>query len=50
VIAVHSEQSGQDLKEFHHNAKTSSFPMAAPAPGTGPQIGAEYFFREVAKG
>jgi tripartite-type tricarboxylate transporter receptor subunit TctC len=49
VIAVHPSNPAKDLKEFIANAKTTSFTYGSAGAGTGPQIGAEYFFREVAK-
>jgi tripartite-type tricarboxylate transporter receptor subunit TctC len=49
VIAVHPSNPAKDLKEFIANAKTTSFTYGSAGAGTGPQIGAEYFFLEVAK-
>src|SRR5262245_14167955 len=49
VIAVHPSNPAKDLKEFIANAKTQSFTYGSAGAGTGPQIGAEYFFQEVAK-
>jgi len=49
VIAVHPSNPAKDLKEFIANAKTNSFTYGSAGAGTGPQIGAEYFFQEVAK-
>jgi tripartite-type tricarboxylate transporter receptor subunit TctC len=49
VIAVHSSNPARDLKEFIANAKEKSFTYGTAGVGTGPHIGAEYFFREVAK-
>ena len=49
VIAVHPSNPAKDLKEFIANAKTKSFTYGSAGVGTGPQIGAEYFFQEVAK-
>jgi tripartite-type tricarboxylate transporter receptor subunit TctC len=49
VIAVHPSNPAKDLKEFFANAKTKSFTYGSAGAGTGPQIGAEYFFKEVAK-
>src|SRR5947199_10754967 len=49
VIAVHSSNPAKYLKEFIANAKEKSFTYGTAGVGTGPQIGAEYFFREVAK-
>lgn len=49
VIAVHPSNPAKDLKEFVANAKEKSFTYGSAGVGTGPHIGAEYFFREVAK-
>lgn len=49
VLAVHPSNPAKTLKEFLANAKDKSFTYGSAGPGTGPQIGAEYFFREVAK-
>jgi len=49
VIAVHPSNPAKDLKEFLANSKTKSFTYGSAGAGTGPQIGAEYFFKEVAK-
>ena len=49
VIAVHPSNPARDLKEFIANAKDRSFTYGSAGVGTGPHIGAEYFFREVAK-
>ena len=49
VIAVHPSNPARDLKEFVANGKEKSFTFGSPGVGTGPHIGAEYFFREVAK-
>ncbi len=49
VIAVHPSNPAKDLKEFVANAKDKSFTYGSAGVGTGPYIGAEYFFREVAK-
>ena len=49
VIAVHPSNPAKDLKEFIANAKEKSFTYGSAGAGTGPQIGAEYFFKEVAK-
>src|SRR3954471_11657450 len=49
VIAVHSSNPAKDLKEFIANGKEKSFTFGTAGVGTGPHIGAEYFFREVAK-
>jgi tripartite-type tricarboxylate transporter receptor subunit TctC len=49
VLAVHPSNPAKDLKEFIANAKTKSFTYGSAGVGTGPYIGAEYFFSEVAK-
>jgi tripartite-type tricarboxylate transporter receptor subunit TctC len=49
VLAVHPSNPAKDLKEFIATAKDKSFTYGSAGPGTGPQIGAEYFFKEVAK-
>ena len=49
VIAIHPSNPAKDLKEFIANAKEKSFTYGSAGAGTGPQIGAEYFFQEVAK-
>jgi tripartite-type tricarboxylate transporter receptor subunit TctC len=49
VIAVHPSNPAKTLKEFVANAKTTSFTYGSAGLGTSPQIGAEYFFKEVAK-
>src|SRR5215813_7650048 len=49
VIAVHPRNPAKDLREFVANAKDKSFTYGSAGVGTGPHIGAEYFFREVAK-
>jgi tripartite-type tricarboxylate transporter receptor subunit TctC len=49
VLAVHPSNPAKDLKEFIKNGKEKSFTYGSAGVGTGPHIGAEYFFREVAK-
>src|SRR5262252_3014759 len=49
VIAVHPSNPAKDLREFVANAREHSFTYGSAGVGTGPHIGAEYFFREVAK-
>src|SRR5262245_25407927 len=49
VIAIHPSNPAQDLKQFVANAKEKSFTYGSAGVGTGPHIGAEYFFREIAK-
>jgi tripartite-type tricarboxylate transporter receptor subunit TctC len=49
VLAVHPSNPAKDLKEFIANARAKSFSYGSAGAGTGPQIGAEYFFKEAAK-
>ena len=49
VYAVHPSNPAKDLKELVANGKKLSFTYGSPGVGSGPHIGAEYFFREVAK-
>ncbi len=49
VIAIHPSNPAKDMKTFIANAKEKSFTYGSAGVGTGPYIGAEYFFREVAK-
>ena len=49
VLAVHPSNPAKDLKEFIANGRKASFTYGSAGVGTGPHIGAEYFFREVAK-
>ncbi len=49
VLAVHPSNPAKDLQEFIKNGKEKSFTYGSAGVGTGPHIGAEYFFREVAK-
>ncbi|HXF90003.1 MAG TPA: tripartite tricarboxylate transporter substrate binding protein [Xanthobacteraceae bacterium] len=49
VIAVNPKNPAQDLKQFIATAKEKSFTYGSAGVGTGPYIGAEYFFREVTK-
>jgi tripartite-type tricarboxylate transporter receptor subunit TctC len=49
VLAVHPSNPAKDLKEFIANGKMRSFTYGSAGVGTGPHIGAEYFFREIAK-
>ena len=49
VLAVHPSNPAKDLKEFIKNGQEKSFTYGSAGVGTGPHIGAEYFFREVAK-
>src|SRR5262249_21716855 len=49
VLAVHPSNSAKDLGEFVRNGKAKSFTYGSAGVGTAPNIGAEYFFREVAK-
>jgi tripartite-type tricarboxylate transporter receptor subunit TctC len=47
ILAAHHSSPAKDLREFIKNAK--SFTYGSAGVGTGPHIGAEYFFREIAK-
>jgi tripartite-type tricarboxylate transporter receptor subunit TctC len=49
VLAVHPSNPAANLKEFIKNTKENSFTYGSAGVGTGPNIGAEYFFREVVK-
>jgi len=49
VLAVHPSNPAKDLREFIATAREKSFTYGSAGVGTGPHIGAEYFFREVAK-
>jgi tripartite-type tricarboxylate transporter receptor subunit TctC len=49
VLAVHPSNPAKDLREFVANARQKSFTYGSAGVGTGPHIGAEYFFHEVAK-
>ena len=49
VLAVNPDNPAKTLKEFIANAKQKSFTYGSAGVGTGPYIGAEYFFKEVAK-
>jgi tripartite-type tricarboxylate transporter receptor subunit TctC len=49
VLAVHPSNPAKDLREFVKSGKSFSFTYGSAGVGTGPHIGAEYFFREVAK-
>ena len=49
VLAIHPSNPAKDLREFIQNGKTKGFTYGSAGVGTGPHIGAEYFFREVAK-
>jgi tripartite-type tricarboxylate transporter receptor subunit TctC len=49
VLAINPKNPAKDLKEFIANGKERSFTYGSAGVGTGPHIGAEYFFREVAK-
>jgi tripartite-type tricarboxylate transporter receptor subunit TctC len=49
VIAIHPSNPAKDLMQFIANAKEKSFTYGSAGAGTGPQIGAEYFFKEIAK-
>jgi tripartite-type tricarboxylate transporter receptor subunit TctC len=49
VVAIHPSNPAKDLAEFVRNGREKSFNYGGAGVGTGPHIGAEYFFREVAK-
>jgi tripartite-type tricarboxylate transporter receptor subunit TctC len=49
VLAVNPSNPAKDLQQFIANGKTKEFTYASAGAGTGPQIGAEYFFKDVAK-
>jgi len=49
VIAIHPSNPAKDLREFIANSKQKPFNYGSAGVGTGPHIGAEYFFKEVAK-
>ena len=49
VLAIHPSNPAKDLREFIQSGKAKSFTYGSAGVGTGPHIGAEYFFREVAK-
>src|SRR4030081_3211221 len=49
VLAIHPSNPAKDLQEFIKNGKDKGFTYGSAGVGTGPHIGAEYFFREVAK-
>jgi tripartite-type tricarboxylate transporter receptor subunit TctC len=49
VLAVNANNPAKNLKEFIANGRTKEFTYGSAGVGTGPQIGAEYFFKEVAK-
>lgn len=49
VLAIHPSNPAKELKEFIRNGKDKGFTYGSAGVGTGPHIGAEYFFREVAK-
>ena len=50
VLAVHPSNPAKNLKEFIANAKQNSFTYGHAGVGTGPQIGAEYFFHRGCQG
>ncbi len=49
ILAVHPHNPAKSLAEFIAAGKDKSFTFASAGTGTGPHIGAEYFFREIAK-
>jgi len=48
VIAVHPGNPAKDLREFVAAGREKSFTYGSAGVGTGPHIGAEYFFRVIA--
>jgi tripartite-type tricarboxylate transporter receptor subunit TctC len=49
VVAINPENPAKDLKQLIANSKQKPFNYGSAGVGTGPHIGAEYFFKEVAK-
>jgi tripartite-type tricarboxylate transporter receptor subunit TctC len=49
ILAVHPHNPAKTLADFIAAGKNKSFTFASAGTGTGPHIGAEYFFREIAK-
>ena len=49
VLAINPANPAKDLKEFIATGREKGFTYGSAGVGTGPHIGAEYFFREVAK-
>jgi tripartite-type tricarboxylate transporter receptor subunit TctC len=49
VIAIHPSNPAKDLAELVRNGRQKSFTYGSAGVGTGPHIGAEFFFKEVAK-
>ncbi len=49
VLAIFPRNPAKDLKEFIATARDKPFNYGSAGVGTGPHIGAEYFFKEVAK-
>jgi tripartite-type tricarboxylate transporter receptor subunit TctC len=49
ILAVHPHNPARTLPELIAAAKEKSFTYASAGTGTGPHIGAEYFFRKIAK-
>jgi tripartite-type tricarboxylate transporter receptor subunit TctC len=49
IFAIHPSNPAKDLKQFIAAAKDKSFTYGSAGVGTGPQIGAEYFLKEIAK-
>jgi len=49
VLAVHPSNPAKDLRAFIAAGREKSFTYGSAGVATGPHIGAEYFFREVAK-
>jgi len=49
AIAIHPDNPARSLKELIANSQKKPFTYASAGVGTGPHIGAEYFFKEVAR-
>jgi tripartite-type tricarboxylate transporter receptor subunit TctC len=49
VIAINPGNPARTLKELVDNSRQKSFSYGSAGVGTGPHIGAEYFFKEIAK-
>ncbi|CAN7650351.1 Bug family tripartite tricarboxylate transporter substrate binding protein [Neorhizobium tomejilense] len=49
ALTVHPSNPAKTLKEFIAAGREKSFTYGSPGVGSGPHIGAEYFFKEIAK-
>lgn len=49
VFSVHPDNPATTLAEFVANAKAKSFTYGSPGVGSGPHIGGEYFFKDIAQ-